>query len=558
MPSGSILPWTRHRRWPVAGFLFGLLFPVMGTGMEIARRNVAVTWDVIFRLHAHTPLLWMIDLAPLILGIVGWFILTPRGAEYLNTGRARLLPPALTLLAVLPVALLIFALCAESLQARMVGDANRSGSLRYRSLWLYGATRRTPDIPVKDAARWPAVLKEMVQVREGLRQHYPRELARTDDEWHAFSTELKATRRVSWAVANRMRVAANALTQEIETAAQAERAFSLVILSLGMLGVAVSLLVSLDLLRHLRQAESSVQGDRDFINAIVNTAQSVIAVIDARGNFVRFNGAAERLTGYKEAEVRGKHYSMFLPPEEHEAVLAKVGELSPDETTNTYENHWVTRSGERRLLSWSSAALLDEKGNLRFLIGTALDITERREQEKRMEALAITDGLTGVANRRAFDERLALEVTRAARYDQPLSLVLLDIDRFKSFNDTFGHQSGDDVLRQVAVLLAGAARETDFVARYGGEEFVVVLPHTDHADALAQAERFRVALEVAPWLQRAITGSFGVATWSPAVTTGEELVAEADRALYQAKRTRNAVRHADDRYFLLTPAARDL
>ena len=163
--------------------------------------------------------------------------------------------------------------------------------------------------------------------------------------------------------------------------------------------------------------------------------------------------------------------------------------------------------------------------------------------------MAFMDGLTAVSNRRHFDERLALEWGRAQRTGSALSLVLLDVDFFKAYNDHYGHQAGDDCLRQIASLLkAELRRPTDLVARYGGEEFVCLLPDTAHDDALVLAERMLRAVrgaqmahlfsDVAP----VVTVSLGVATREGQDTSGRAayLLALADAQLYLAKRTGRA------------------
>jgi diguanylate cyclase (GGDEF)-like protein len=164
---------------------------------------------------------------------------------------------------------------------------------------------------------------------------------------------------------------------------------------------------------------------------------------------------------------------------------------------------------------------------------------------QQLEELAVTDGLTGVANRRAFNDRLDLEVERAKRSSQPLSLVMIDLDRFKRLNDTLGHLEGDAALVQLGALLGEKRRAVDLVARYGGEEFMVLLPGTTHEDAMLVAERIRHATEVAP-LPGQCTVSAGVATLPVHATDSRSLISAADQALYAAKdHGRNRVVSAD-------------
>ncbi|HEU4411607.1 MAG TPA: diguanylate cyclase [Polyangiaceae bacterium] len=173
---------------------------------------------------------------------------------------------------------------------------------------------------------------------------------------------------------------------------------------------------------------------------------------------------------------------------------------------------------------------------------------ELRDANARLEALSNTDPLTGLANRRCLERRLADEVARARRHGIPLTAVALDIDHFKSVNDQHGHDMGDIVLRNVARAMADGLRSNDLAARPGGEEFLLLLPHTDLIGGLAMAERVRARLErlthVGPNAALRVTASFGVACTAPsgAEPTGEELLARADQALYDAKRSgRNRV-----------------
>jgi len=155
--------------------------------------------------------------------------------------------------------------------------------------------------------------------------------------------------------------------------------------------------------------------------------------------------------------------------------------------------------------------------------------------------LAELDGVTGVYNHRHFRTLLDQEIERARRLERPVSLVMIDIDHFKRFNDTYGHQTGDEVLRHVAQLAARALRRSDAVARYGGEEFVVLLADATIEDALPVAEKIRVEVERNPLTiggtlrPLPVTISLGVATFPIDAVNGPGLVAVADRALYQAK-----------------------
>ncbi len=170
---------------------------------------------------------------------------------------------------------------------------------------------------------------------------------------------------------------------------------------------------------------------------------------------------------------------------------------------------------------------------------------ELESRNARLAELAHSDELTGVKNRRRFRQALEVHSSMAGRQGLPLSLVMVDVDHFKAYNDAFGHPAGDDVLRGVAASLRDGVRRHDEVARYGGEEFAILLPDTAAAVARELAERLRANLAAGPWPRRPITASFGIATTGPAILTPAELVDQADRALYHSKRLgRDRVTHA--------------
>lgn len=187
---------------------------------------------------------------------------------------------------------------------------------------------------------------------------------------------------------------------------------------------------------------------------------------------------------------------------------------------------------------------------LRRAVQTAVEkvalLHQIEKQRLELKELAITDGLTGLYNRRYFMERLEEEIQRARRYLAPASLLLLDLDLFKGINDRFGHLVGDKVLQTLADMLK-RLRATDFAARYGGDEFCVLLTNTDLPEAELVANRLcetvaaQVAIAVAERIP-AVTISIGIAQCSEATPTGEDWIALADDALYQAKKAgRNQV-----------------
>jgi diguanylate cyclase (GGDEF)-like protein len=174
--------------------------------------------------------------------------------------------------------------------------------------------------------------------------------------------------------------------------------------------------------------------------------------------------------------------------------------------------------------------------------------TALTDANEKLEKLAITDGLTGIFNRRYFQEVLAYEISRQQRGAKPFSVIMADVDHFKHYNDANGHPAGDVVLKGISQVLVDNVRETDPVARYGGEEFVILLLDADRESAVKTAEKLRRRVEEGPFAHAneqplgCVSLSMGVATWPVNGTRGEELIDAADAALYFSKRSgRNRV-----------------
>lgn len=179
-------------------------------------------------------------------------------------------------------------------------------------------------------------------------------------------------------------------------------------------------------------------------------------------------------------------------------------------------------------------------------IAVAIDRTVLKSKAGELEQLSVTDALTGLLNRRYLDKRLVEEIQRSKRHHFPMSLMMLDIDAFKAYNDTFGHQAGDRALKIVANVLQDILRGADVAARYGGEEFAILLPQTTSGEAAAIAERLRQRIEHTEFPKRKITVSIGIASCSSDIETPSDIIGAADHALYEAKNHgRNNVRIYD-------------
>lgn len=254
-----------------------------------------------------------------------------------------------------------------------------------------------------------------------------------------------------------------------------------------------------------------------------------------------------RVLGWIPEEMVGKGPDAFILLEDFPALDAAAAQiLISDSHTATATVRMLRKNNSVAWIEMNGSLVRDPAtGEPQEYVLIMRDIAERKAMEEKLSALALTDGLTGLSNRRAFDRALNREWKRTLREGSQISLLLLDVDHFKWFNDQYGHQAGDDCLRAIAAAVSGSVRGSDMVARYGGEEITVILPSTDTTDAVKVAEKVRLAVEGLRLPQEGHQGggwvsvSIGVATalarQGGTIKMPESLLLAADNALYKAK-----------------------
>ena len=282
--------------------------------------------------------------------------------------------------------------------------------------------------------------------------------------------------------------------------------------------------------------------EQDKLTTIIYSAREAIIVTDAADHIVLVNPAAMELLGKPQERLVGEGFlRLFDKPDLMEQWLN-----DPDEKSGPY-----TLVYNDHVLSVHASRIRNALGKLVGSAALLRDITEEKRLEEELRRLSNTDGLTALFNRRHLDESLQHELERAQRYHLPLSVLMFDIDHFKKFNDTHGHDQGDRVLQAVATTLRGALRNQDYPCRYGGEEFVAILPNTTKAGAYSLAERLRKDVERTLVNGLKVTISIGVCEYPDFdVADQSKLIEAADTAMYEAKNTgRNRVcvaHHAED------------
>lgn len=297
-----------------------------------------------------------------------------------------------------------------------------------------------------------------------------------------------------------------------------------------------------------RQAEQALIDSEARFHAFMNNTPVVAYIKDEAGRFVYVNQPLLRRFEKRLEDMIGSSDADHWPPEivgpvrEHDKLILDAN------APVTLEETVPTPDGKSDTWLSFKFPLRDTQGQ-KFLAGMSIDISDRKYYERQLEdyqrrlevaiaeleRISATDAPTGLNNKGAFTLRLEEEIARAKRYNLPLSLVMLDIDNFKAYNDSFGHPAGDEVIKQIARLMLEYARPSDYGARIGGEEFAIILSSTPVQGAFIVAERLRRGIESAVWSKRRMTVSIGVAEWTRAQPDSASLIEATDQALYRAK-----------------------
>ncbi len=286
--------------------------------------------------------------------------------------------------------------------------------------------------------------------------------------------------------------------------------------------------------------------NQDFTNRLIASCPDGIIGVNRAGIVIIFNQAAERLTGLKAEQVLGKLSitEVYDPPDLARQVKKALytGDYGPVGVVDGMEVEVKDVEG-RTIPIRLSASLLSDEGDEIGSVGFFHDLTVAKEMERELRRRSITDSLTDLFNRRHFHTTLSLEVDRSARYNRPLSLAFFDLDRFKPFNDTYGHQEGDNILRMVSQVMDQGLRNLDQAFRLGGDEFGFILVETNADQGRLAMERFRQSFNQ-QWRSKmrylgddllAVTLSIGVAQLAPG-ESGDQLIRRADLAMYEAKK----------------------
>jgi diguanylate cyclase (GGDEF)-like protein/PAS domain S-box-containing protein len=294
--------------------------------------------------------------------------------------------------------------------------------------------------------------------------------------------------------------------------------------------------------QRVKERTAELQSANERVKAIVDNTSDAIISIDSQQNIQLFNPGAERLFGYKADEILGLPLLTILPPESRTVHSQKVGEFGREQVNTRAKDARAEIYGMRKSGTIfpveASICKMDVAGE-QYFTAFVRDVTERKLEEERILSMAMTDALTGLANRRYFDIKFNDALAYASRYRTGVALLLIDLDNFKIVNDRYGHQLGDQLLRQVADCLRETLRETDLPSRLGGDEFSVIIHGSmDRKRLVKVAEKLiegigRITEVDGQAVQ--VGATIGISLFPEHGTDAASLIARADQSLYFAK-----------------------
>ncbi|HEX2016482.1 MAG TPA: EAL domain-containing protein [Solirubrobacteraceae bacterium] len=287
------------------------------------------------------------------------------------------------------------------------------------------------------------------------------------------------------------------------------------------------------------EREQALMAAEERFRSAFDDAAIGMALVSLEGTWMRVNAALARLTGYDQQELVGMGFRDLTPAEdvsEDEQALARL--LDGTLPTHRTEKRYRRADGRIVWIDLSVSLVRNSDGAPVHLISQMQDITDRKVAERELTARALHDALTGLPNRLLFVDRVQHALARTERRAAPVSVLFLDLDRFKLVNDSLGHAAGDELLTEVARQLRGLLRPSDTVARFGGDEFTILCEDTDERAAATVAERIAVALAgpmAIAGQDLYVSASIGIAIGRDPGTDAEQLVRDADAAMYRAK-----------------------
>ncbi|MDO8273190.1 MAG: diguanylate cyclase, partial [Gammaproteobacteria bacterium] len=288
-----------------------------------------------------------------------------------------------------------------------------------------------------------------------------------------------------------------------------------------------------------KRLEVALAQQSNLLNTVLHNIEANIYLKDHEGRYVYVNPRVANLLKLPTSEIIGRTDVELLPGNIGAEYYSNDQKVFETGTKMTMEEPFIDKDGNTRYY-WSTKMPLQLPGQPEMLIGFSTDVTEQRALRMELERRANTDALTGIYNRLFFYQVAEQEFLRSRRYGTSMSLLIIDIDHFKSINDTYGHHAGDVVLQAMAGHCQRSVRDCDTLARVGGEEFAVLMPETAQADALIMAARlcssFEGLLMTMEPKDISVTISAGISEFRASDTNLQSIFTRADRALYQAKR----------------------